>query len=53
MKTPCPVNHEHHTSPFSSYQDLYCHECGKFYPWLLKEGQPPLLASHRDKRKDK
>lgn len=50
---PCPVSDEHKTSTFSSYQDIWCHDCRKFHPWPLKDSEPPLLGAARDKRSSK
>lgn len=50
---PCPVSDEHITSRFSSCQELWCHDCRKTYPWLLKDSEPPLLGPARDKRSSK
>jgi hypothetical protein len=51
VKVPCPVSPHHYTSQFSTYQDLWCHDCRKFHPWPLKDDQAPLITSNRDKRK--
>ncbi|MDB5996872.1 MAG: hypothetical protein JWP42_4008 [Pseudomonas sp.] len=51
MKTPCPENANHDTTAFSSTEKLWCHDCRKHYPWPLKDGQKPLLAESRDRRK--
>lgn len=51
MKVPCPVSANHYTSQFSTYQDLWCHDCRKFHPWPLKDDKAPLITSNRDKRK--
>lgn len=50
---PCPVSDEHKTSTFSSYQDIWCHDCRQFRPWPLKDSEPPLLGPARDKRSSK
>lgn len=46
---PCPINANHDTSPFSSTQDLWCHDCRLFHPWPLKPGQKPLVTDSRDR----
>jgi hypothetical protein len=51
VKIKCPRNHEHSTSPFSSYQDVWCHECRAFFPWPKDDDQQPLVSTNRDKRR--
>lgn len=46
---PCPIALWHRTTPYSSTQELYCHNCRKTYPWPLKPGQSPLVTSSKDR----
>ncbi len=52
MKQPCPQNANHDATAFSSRQDLWCHDCRKYYPWPLKPGQAPLVGNNRIDRKE-
>lgn len=39
------------TIKLSSHDKVWCPKCQVFAPWPLKENQPPLVTSNRDKRK--
>lgn len=35
-----------------SLERRICTGCRKEWPWLLKPGQPPLVSTNRDRRKE-
>ena len=47
----CPHCGDGRLIKYSSMRKKQCSKCGALLPWELKDGQPPIVTSNRDKRR--
>lgn len=51
MIVQCPIDPTHSAiTPFSSRNEMYCHECRTTFPWILGENKIPLVSNNRATR---